>query len=52
MKSFLVEQNIKRFTAKIMREAALRLQESQETFIDDFSSFIEKRVEAKKEGTE
>ena len=50
VRSFLVEQNIKRFTAKVMREAALRLQESQETFIDDFASFIEKRVEAKKGG--
>ena len=52
MKSFLIEQNIKRFTAKVMREAALRLQESQETFIDDFAAFIEKRIEAKKEGQE
>jgi hypothetical protein len=50
VKSLLVEENIKRFTAKVMREAALRLQKSQETFIDDFASFIEKRVEAKKEG--
>ena len=52
VKIFVVEKEIKRFTAKVMREAALRLQESQETFIDDFASFIEKRVEAKKEGQE
>ena len=52
IKNFLVEENIKRFTAKIMREAALHLQETQETFIDDFAAFIEKRIEAKKEGQE
>lgn len=52
VKRLLVEENVKRFTAKVMLEAALRLQESQETFIDDFASFIEKRVEAKKEGQE
>jgi hypothetical protein len=52
IKRVLVDENIKRFTAKVMRESALRLQESQETFIDDFASFIEKRIEAKKEGQE
>jgi hypothetical protein len=50
IKNFLVEENIKRFTAKVMREAALHLQEIQESFIDDFAQFIEARIEAKKEG--
>lgn len=50
VRNFVVEKEIKRFTAKVMREAALRLQESQETFIDDFAQFIEARIEAKKKG--
>ena len=48
-KSIKIKENISRFSAKLMRETALHLQEMQETFIYDFAQFIEERIEAKKE---